>query len=103
MDGWRKCELIASRAVSASHQSHARISEIVRKKAGGGGYNLYSPNKGKKKNPKPVGEFPTRIAAKRAEENASATQPGGSIIQSGNGFGSVAFAGTCPWGINRAG
>lgn len=44
-----------------------RIQEIVRKKEGGGGYNLYSPNKGKKKNPKPVGEFPTRIAAKRAE------------------------------------
>jgi len=44
-----------------------RIQEIVRKKEGGGGYNLYSPNKGKKKNPKPVGEFPTRMAAKRAE------------------------------------
>lgn len=44
-----------------------RIKEIVRKKSGGGGYNLYSPNKGKKKNPKPVGEFPTRLAAKRAE------------------------------------
>jgi hypothetical protein len=44
-----------------------RIQEIVRKKEGGGGYNLYAPNKGKKKNPKPVGEFPTRIAAKRAE------------------------------------
>lgn len=44
-----------------------RIQEIVRKKEGGGGYNLYSPNKGKKKTAKPVGEFPTRLAAKRAE------------------------------------
>lgn len=46
---------------------NSRIKEIVRKKQGGGGYNLYAPNKGKKKNPKPVGEFPTRMAAKRAE------------------------------------
>lgn len=46
---------------------NTRIKEIVRKKEGGGGYNLYSPNKGKKKSPKPVGEFPTRMAAKRAE------------------------------------
>lgn len=44
-----------------------RLQEIVRKKEGGGGYNLYSPNKGKKKKSKPVGEFPTRLAAKRAE------------------------------------
>ncbi len=44
-----------------------RLSEIVRKKEGGGGYNLYSPNKGKRKKSKPVGEFPTRLAAKRAE------------------------------------
>lgn len=43
------------------------VKEVVRKKAGGGGYQLYSPNKGKKKSPKPVGEFPTRIAAKKAE------------------------------------
>lgn len=43
------------------------VREIVRKKAGGGGYALYAPNKGKKKNPKPVGEFPTRLAAKNAE------------------------------------
>ncbi len=49
------------------HLVNQRIQEIVRKKEGGGGYNLYSPNKGKKKNPKPVGEFPTRMAAKRAE------------------------------------
>jgi hypothetical protein len=45
-----------------------RIQEIVRKKEGGGGYNLFPPNKGKKKkNQKAVGEFPTRLAAKRAE------------------------------------
>ena len=43
------------------------VREIVRKKAGGGGYALYAPNKGKKKSPKPVGEFPTRLAAKNAE------------------------------------
>lgn len=43
------------------------VKEIVRKKAGGGGYQLYAPNKGKKKSPKPVGEFPTRLAAKNAE------------------------------------
>lgn len=43
------------------------VREVVRKKAGGGGYVLYGPNKGKKKNPKPAGEFPTRLAAKRAE------------------------------------
>jgi hypothetical protein len=46
---------------------NSRIQEIVRKKEGGGGYNLYSPNKGKRKTAKPVGEFPTRLAAKRAE------------------------------------
>ncbi len=43
------------------------VREIIRKKAGGGGYNLYPPNKGKKKAPKPVGEFPTRLAAKEVE------------------------------------
>ena len=43
------------------------VQEIVRKKKGGGGYNLYSPNKGKKNPPKLVGEFPTHLAAKRAE------------------------------------
>lgn len=43
------------------------VREVVRKKAGGGGYVLYGPNKGKKKQAKPVGEFPTRLAAKRAE------------------------------------
>jgi hypothetical protein len=45
----------------------ARIKEVVRKKPGGGGYVLYSPNKGKKNPPKPVGEFPTKLGAKRAE------------------------------------
>ena len=43
------------------------VRETVRKKAGGGGYVLYGPNKGKKKKPKPAGEFPTRLAAKKAE------------------------------------
>jgi hypothetical protein len=43
------------------------VREIVRKKEGGGGYVLYGPNKGKKKDAKPAGEFPTRLAAKRAE------------------------------------
>ncbi len=43
------------------------VREVVRKKVGGGGYALYAPNKGKKKSPKPVGEFPTRLAAKNAE------------------------------------
>lgn len=43
------------------------VKETVRKKAGGGGYVLYGPNKGKKKKPKPAWEFPTRLAAKRAE------------------------------------
>ncbi len=43
------------------------VREVVRKKEGGGGYQLYAPNKGKKKSAKPVGEFPTRLAAKRAE------------------------------------
>ena len=43
------------------------ISELVRKKPGGGGYILYSPNRGKKKPPKPVGEFPTKVAARKAE------------------------------------
>ncbi len=45
----------------------ARVMEIVRKKAGGGGFVLYGPNKGKKKAAKPAGDFPTRSAAKRAE------------------------------------
>lgn len=44
-----------------------RIQEVVRKKPGGGGYILYSPNQGKKKAPKPVGEFPTKLAARKAE------------------------------------
>lgn len=45
----------------------SRVREVVRRKGGGGGYTLYSPNKGKKKAAKSVGEFPTKLAAKRAE------------------------------------
>ncbi len=44
-----------------------KVKEIVRKKKGGGGYILYSPNMGKKKPPKAVGEYPTRGQAKKAE------------------------------------
>lgn len=44
-----------------------KIDDVVRKKPGGGGFVLYSPNKGKKKPSKSVGEFPTKLAAKRAE------------------------------------
>ena len=44
-----------------------KIAEVVRKKKGGGGYVLYAPNKGKKKQSHPVGSFPTKLAAKRAE------------------------------------
>lgn len=44
-----------------------RIQELVRKKEGGGGYTLYSPNQGKKNPPKAVGDFPTKVMAKRAE------------------------------------
>ena len=44
-----------------------RVKEVVRKKAGGGGYTLYSPNKGKKGQSKSVGTFPTKLGAKKAE------------------------------------
>lgn len=44
-----------------------KLREIVRKKKGGGGFVLYSPNQGKKKPPKPVADFPTKLQAKRAE------------------------------------
>jgi len=44
-----------------------RVKEVVRKKPGGGGYVLYSPNKGKKDKPKSVGTFPTMAGAKQAE------------------------------------
>lgn len=44
-----------------------RVREVVRKKAGGGGYVLYSPNQGKKKQSKAVGSFPTKMGAKKAE------------------------------------
>lgn len=44
-----------------------KVKEVVRKKAGGGGYALYAPNPGKKGKAKPVGSFPTKLGAKRAE------------------------------------
>lgn len=44
-----------------------RVKEVVRKKPGGGGFVLYSPNKGKKGKPKAVGTFPDRASAKAAE------------------------------------
>lgn len=53
------------RAIESKVQN--MVSELVKKKPGGGGYILYSPNKGKKKSPKAVGEFPTKLAAKQAE------------------------------------
>jgi hypothetical protein len=45
----------------------SKIREVVRKKGGGGGFVLYAPNKGKKTESKPVGTFPTKLGAKRAE------------------------------------
>lgn len=44
-----------------------KVREVVRKKAGGGGYTLYAPNKGKKGKSRTVGNFPTKQGAKRAE------------------------------------
>src|SRR6185369_861182 len=44
-----------------------KVREVVRKRPGGGGYALYAPNKGKKGKSKKAGEFPTKLAAKRAE------------------------------------
>lgn len=44
-----------------------KVKEVVRKKPGGSGYSLYSPNMGKKRPPKEVGSFPTKAGAKRAE------------------------------------
>lgn len=44
-----------------------KVREVVRKKAGGGGYVLYAPNKGKKGRARGVGTFPTKLGAKRAE------------------------------------
>lgn len=44
-----------------------KVREVVRKKAGGGGFSLYAPNKGKKGKAKAVGTFPTKLGAKRAE------------------------------------
>lgn len=57
----------AMRAHAVRELVRKRVKEVVRKKAGGGGFVLYSPNRGKKKAPKPVGEFPTKLGAKRAE------------------------------------
>lgn len=44
-----------------------RVKEVVRKKQGGEGYVLYSPNPGKSGKAKSVGSFPTKLAARRAE------------------------------------
>lgn len=44
-----------------------KVREVVRKKGGGGGWSLYAPNPGKKGKSKPVGTFPTKLGAKRAE------------------------------------
>ena len=44
-----------------------KVREVVRKKAGGGGFVLYAPNKGKKGKARGVGTFPTKLGAKRAE------------------------------------
>ena len=44
-----------------------KVKEVVRKKAGGGGYVLYAPNKGKKSAAKSVANFPTKMGAKKAE------------------------------------
>lgn len=45
----------------------ATLREVVRKKKGGAGFVLFSPNQGKKKAPKPAGSFPTKLGAKKAE------------------------------------
>jgi len=45
----------------------SKVREIVRKKQGGEGYVLYAPNPGKKQGSKEVGEFPTKLAARRSE------------------------------------
>ncbi len=57
-------EPLSDEAVEAIRR---RVREVVRKKAGGGGFKLYAPNQGKKKDAKPVGEFPTKVQAKEAE------------------------------------
>jgi len=43
-----------------------KIKEVVRKNASGG-FSLYSPNPGKSGKPKKVGDFTTKIAARRVE------------------------------------
>jgi hypothetical protein len=45
----------------------ATLREVVRKKKGGAGFVLFSPNQGKKKAPKAAGSFPTKLGAKKAE------------------------------------
>lgn len=63
--GEKICEKIEENVIRAVIVE--RLKEVVRKKKGGGGYVLYSPNRGKKHPPKPVGDFPTKLQAKRAE------------------------------------
>ena len=54
-------ESVARRAV------RERMSEVVRKNKKTGKFILYAPNTGKKHTSKPVAEFSTKLAAKRAE------------------------------------
>lgn len=65
MEGAKAADIVREEVVRQTVR--AKIAEVVRKKQGGGGYVLYAPNKGKKHNSKPVGSFPTKLAAKRAE------------------------------------
>lgn len=66
---FRQYEHVASmiREHAVREVVRGKIREVVRKKKGGGGFVLYAPNKGKKKPSHPVGVFPTKLAAKRAE------------------------------------
>lgn len=57
----------AAKEAAVREMVRNKMKEVVRKKAGGGGYVLYSPNQGKKKAAKPVGNFPTKLGAKKAE------------------------------------
>lgn len=63
--GIKICEKIEENVLRKMISS--KLSEVVRKKKGGAGFTLYSPNKGKKQPAKPVASFPTKIQAKRAE------------------------------------
>jgi hypothetical protein len=49
------------------HIIRKKVREVVRKKAGSDNFVLYSPNPGKQGASKAVGEFPTKLAARRAE------------------------------------